>query len=306
MPESRQRKRAAARTAKKQSQKKLTPTPSTPPPPLAAQSLTLHNDARERWRSAAIALTPEQVTFSPSVRVLLDESPRAARFVERYWEPAVDPGTGAQMMPGLKSASRRLERSVAGEIMELHGLTQEAHGLWLLASGGAGSDPFTRGWFVLGEIRATLEFLADEGAEGDLVAQLARVRNAHAQDGESREDLASALDDYATIARLHADEMHGVGDFDRAMIAEASNLAAALRTRPDAQLEAAGEARQKIDLRNRYAALLFDRVSTVRSVARFVFRHHPAIAREATSAWERNRRAASRRKKKDEKPAEPT
>jgi len=131
------------------------------------------------------------------------------------------------------------------------------------------------------------------------------VREAHAQDGESREDLASALDDHAAVARSYADEMHGVGGFDRAMIAEASNLAATLRTRPDARRETASDARQKIDLRNRYAALLFDRVAAVRSVARFVFRHHPTIAREATSAWERNRRAASRRKKKNETPTDP-
>jgi len=305
MPTPRQQQRAADRAAEKQSQKKLVPTPSSPPPPVDPARPALDAATRTRWRAAAPALAADAITFGASVRVLLDEAPRVARFVERYWEPTVDRATRVQTAPGLKSATVRVTRAIADEITALHALTQEAHGQWLLASGGVGSDPYARGWFVLGEIRSTLEFLFDDGVEDDRDAQLARVREAHAKDGESREDLASALHDYGTLAATYADAMHGVGDFDRALIGEAADLAAVLQVRPDEQREAANDARQKIDLRNRYAALLWERVTRVRSAARFVFRHHPAIAREATSASERNRRAASRRKKKDEKPAEP-
>lgn len=303
---SRQQKRAAARAASKQ-QNPPPPaaTPSVPPPPAAPPSAPT-DAVRERWRAAALALPPEEVTFGPSVRVLLDEAPRAARFVEHYWEPIVEPGDRRPRVPGLKGTSRHLTRAVAGEIDELHGLTQEAHGRWILASGGAGDDPVARGRFVLGEVQATLQFVADEGGQGDLAAQLARVKESHAQDGESREDLASSLHDWSVLAEAYADALDGVGGFERALIGEAKNLSAALRALPGAQQEVATDAREKIDLRNRYAALLFARVSTVRSVARFVFRHHPKIAREATSAWERARRAASRKKKSadaEKKPA---
>lgn len=240
----------------------------------------------------------------PSVPVAT--ASRAARFVEHYWEPVVEPGNRRPHVPGLKGTSRHLTRAVAGEIDELHGLTQEAHGRWILASGGAGDDPVARGRFVLGEVQATLQFVADEGGQGDLPAQLARLKESHAQDGESREDLASSLHDWSVLAEAYADALDGVGGFERALIGEAKNLSAALRALPGAQQEVATDAREKIDLRNRYAALLFARVSTVRSVARFVFRHHPKIAREATSAWERARRAASRKKKSadaEKKPA---
>ena len=304
---SRQQKRAAARAARKQ-QNAPPPaaTPSGRPPPVAAEPRAPTDAVRERWRAEALALAPEEVTFGPSVRVLLDEAPRAARFVERYWEPTVEPGTGAVRVPGLKGTSRHLTRAVGGEIVELHGLTQEAHGRWLLASGDAARDAVTRGRFVLDEMQATLQFVADEGGQGDLAAQLARVKESHAQDGESREDLASSLHDWSVLAGAYADALDGVGGFDRALIGEAQGLSTALRALPGAQQEAATDAREKIDLRNRYAALLFARVSTVRSVARFVFRHHPQVAREVTSAWERARRAASRKKKSadaEKKPA---
>jgi hypothetical protein len=42
--------------------------------------------------------------------------------------------------------------------------------------------------------------------------------------------------------------------------------------------------------------MLMERMNTVRSAAQFVFRNHPSIVREVTSAYERRRRAAQRRK----------
>lgn len=298
----RQQKRAAARSAGKAAQRPATP---SMPPPEDAQPPPLDDSARERWRTAALALGPDEVTFGPSVRVLLAEAPLAARFVARYWEPAVDPLTKAVRTPGLKGSSRHLSLAIVDEITTLCGLTEEAHGRWILTSGGAGDDPVARGRFVLGEMRATLQFVADEGGHGDLPAQIARVQETHAKDGDSREDLASSLHDWSVLAEAYAEVLDGIGGFERALIPEAQRLSAALRALPGAQQEASGDAREKIDLRNRYAALLQARVATVRGVARFVFRHHPKVAREAASAWERNRRAAALRKKKNEKPAEP-
>jgi len=41
--------------------------------------------------------------------------------------------------------------------------------------------------------------------------------------------------------------------------------------------------------------VLADEVARVRTAARFVFRHHPSLRREAASAYERRIRAARRR-----------
>jgi hypothetical protein len=59
-------------------------------------------------------------------------------------------------------------------------------------------------------------------------------------------------------------------------------------------------------LRDRMANLLQDKISFVRSAARFVFRSDPDIIKEVTSSYERRKRAASRREKianKTETPA---
>jgi len=54
--------------------------------------------------------------------------------------------------------------------------------------------------------------------------------------------------------------------------------------------------RRALDIRNRVATLLVDRVNLVRSAARFVFRNQPDIVRLSTSAFERRRRKAQRAK----------
>jgi hypothetical protein len=56
-----------------------------------------------------------------------------------------------------------------------------------------------------------------------------------------------------------------------------------------------GEQRAALDVRNRLAVPLNDRMTKVRTVARFVFRDQPELARKVTSAYERHRRPASRR-----------
>ena len=55
--------------------------------------------------------------------------------------------------------------------------------------------------------------------------------------------------------------------------------------------------RRALDVRNRVATLLVDRMGLVRSAVRFVFRNQPEIARESGSAFARRRRAAARRNK---------
>ena len=61
-----------------------------------------------------------------------------------------------------------------------------------------------------------------------------------------------------------------------------------LRERPPMSPE---NTRRALDVRNRVATLLVDRMGLVRSAALFVFRNQPDIAREAGSAFERRRRA---------------
>ncbi len=125
-------------------------------------------------------------------------------------------------------------------------------------------------------------------------AQLASVIAAHAGDPETTDALASALDDYAALA-APPPKRWTVSAGSTRLVKEAAALATELRARPASPAQLAPAARAALDLRNRVISLLWDRMSLVRSAARFVFRTNPEIAREATSAYERRRRAANRR-----------
>jgi hypothetical protein len=89
--------------------------------------------------------------------------------------------------------------------------------------------------------------------------------------------------------------MDGLGGFEAAFIDEARDVAIALRERPATPAVQSEDAKAALVLRNKVLTLLWDRMSAVRSAARFVFRGQPEIIREATSTYERRRRAAARR-----------
>jgi len=154
-----------------------------------------------------------------------------------------------------------------------------------------------RGTQVLNDITATLEWHFYDGVETDEDVQLANIEATHKDDTASADNLAQSLNDYGTLAKPLADQLDGLGGFKASEIDEALEIADKLgqvSLTPTARSEAARDAKL---LRDQLAHLLFDRVRLVRAAARFVYRNHPEIARLATSAYERRRRAESRRAK---------
>ena len=128
--------------------------------------------------------------------------------------------------------------------------------------------------------------------------QLSRVEAAHAGDPDSIDALAGELADFAALGKQYAKDIDGVGGFDVALLDEAVDLAAQLRDSTSASgsiIVEASESAKALDLRNRLSTLLAQRLARVRAAARFVFREEPDVIREATSTYERRKRAAARR-----------
>jgi hypothetical protein len=254
----------------------------------------------QRWKTAALAISePDLRVISVPLHVFLGEAVDVARFFDRYWDDQRD---HAGVRFGLRSAANRRGRALAftaktgAEILELQRACQEAHTAYLLSVDRRNNEEsLARGQFLVAEIQATLTWILDDGGRDPERAQLDRVALAHASDPESADALASALDDFAGLAALYAKEMDGVGGFDARLIGEAKSLAAELRDLPSSVAAISPVTRSALDLRNRVVSLLADRITLVRSAARFVFRAHPEIARQATSSYERRRRTASRR-----------
>ncbi|MBI5481229.1 MAG: hypothetical protein HY906_20390 [Deltaproteobacteria bacterium] len=254
------------------------------------------NDTRKWWDQAAWALPSDEFKATVPLYVLLGEAVDIAAFGVKYWEPKKHAKTGKVLRPGLASAGKNLPKRTVEEIRELQRAAQDAQSEYLLlVDPQASPDLLPRARFVLGELTASLEWFFDDGVADEKDAQLERVASAHQGDPDTADALAGELVDYAALARSHRKELQGLGGFDAALIDEAPKLAVQLRERPPAPVPPSAEEQRALAFRNRLLTLLQARIGRVRAAARFVFRNHPAIIREATSAYERRRRAAARR-----------
>lgn len=252
---------------------------------------------RDTLHAEAEALPSSTLELRQPLHVITGEAVDVAAFFTRYHATVHDPKTKSIVRPGLESVGKdRLPPTLANQITLLVDEVQAAQNRYhLAAQGPGGTDEVTRGRLVLSELTAVLEYLFDDGVEDERDAQLARVRQAN-EDTSSSDALASALADYAGLADHYRDEVDGLGEFDVAYIDEALQLAKAIRERSaKPKGPAAKQAAAALELRNRLAALLAQKVASVRSAARFVFRNHPEIRREVTSTYERRSRAARRR-----------
>lgn len=229
--------------------------------------------------------------------VLLGEAIDVARFCEHYWTTEHDPKTKAVVRPGLELAGEaRLPESISAEIVALHELVQKAQTAYLLAIAPP-TESTERAEFVLDELSAAIEWVCEDGVQDEKDAKLAAIVEAHRDDPDSEDALASELADYVGLAVELEDELTAVGAFDSSLIDEAKQMVLALRERSAVRARGRGtEASGFLVQRNQFASILIQRITRVRSAARYVFRHHDDIVKQVTSAYQRRRRAAARRR----------
>lgn len=302
-------------TAKKSGSKSKKPAArAAPQAPLRADELkvTVSADERSGWTTAAAALTPDEVALTMPLAVLTGESVDVAKFVRARWTETVDEATKQVVLPGLASVVVAhlavvpfarvpvLHEGTAQEILTLTALTQEAQTRVLLSATSSGGviHPRIEAEKLAGNLRLATESYLDDGVETDEDAKLRAVIDAHANDPASDDALAAELHDFAAFAETLLPGLDGYGDFTPAWIARARDLVAELRVAPTGASASTRADSGLLDARNRLATLLARRVGLVRAKARFVFREHPAVLRTVTSAYERRRRAESKRAKK--------
>lgn len=261
----------------------------------------------ELWTPEALKLPSDDLRLSVPFHVHLGEAADVARFHARFFA-SVPASEGSPGRPGLDTVvneQRGLTASTGADILSLLEATQRQHTTYLLLVSPATAAPMQEGRFTVDEISATLEYFFDDGVEDERDAQLHAVEAATADAPESIDAMASELEAYAALGNLYRNEIDGLGGFAVKLLDRAVELAADLRSRPPVPENLSEEARKARALRNRLATLLLGRMNAVRSAARFVFRHHPEIVRQVTSAYERRRRAAARRNALKKGPKEP-
>jgi hypothetical protein len=253
----------------------------------------MSREALAKWQTAATALTVVRTNYSPPIRILLGEAVDLTRFVQVYWEPVKDAANHV-IRPGLSLAGPKLSASIGAELLELQAALQTAQTDYLLTVTPTAPDVHARAEYVLAEITSALEWLLDDGVEDDRDKQLAALKTEYAENSASNDSVAAELSDYAALARREAKGIEGLGGFELSLLDEAETLAQQLRERP-ATTSPSENTRQALELRNRIATLLVDRMTQVRAAARFVFRNHPELARQVGSTYARRQRAAARR-----------
>jgi hypothetical protein len=254
----------------------------------------MSTDRNELFAEAG-ALGAEDVALHAPLSVLTGEAVDVARFVQHFWKPAIDTETGQTIRPGLSFAGPKLQKTISNEILTLAHWVDEAQEDYLLAAQLRAESPMRHAEEVLKKTRAVLEWHFDD-VVNERDAQLARIESLY-DDVRSQDTMASALEAYAALAQTVRTELEQDLHFDVSLIDEAPVLARKLRERSAPQGDQ-NKTAVLLDRRNRLATLLAQRMNLVRAAARFVFRNHPAIVRQATSAYQRRRNAAYRRARK--------
>ncbi len=250
----------------------------------------------DRWMAEAAALPNDDFIYNLPIHVFLAEATDVATFHQMFWESST---RNRVSLPGLKSAMIKGVPSLLGpstgeEILSLQRAAHELRTRHQVAAGLSVPGPAERGRRILAEIQAVLAYRFDDGVLEPADAHLAKIDADHANDPDSHDALALALEDYARFGKLHRETLDGLGEFSAALLDEALVVADEVRRLPSAPALATPDAKAALALRNRFFTLLAQRVSAVRAAARFVFRDHPDIARLATSAYGRRRKAAER------------
>lgn len=240
---------------------------------------------------AEIAVAPGTFRHDVPIHVFLAEAVDVASASRRFWLPS---GAGDSLVPGLSQAGLRVREAIAEEILELVPAAQAAQIDYLLAiNPGASRGLLARAERVGDDLESALEWAFDDGVEDEKDAQLAAAK---ANDGHSIDRIALDLEELAELAERHVDLLREIPLFDLGAVAEARDIARQLRSlpRPNALAE---EVAAKLARRNQVFCVLDARVKGLRAAARYVFRKHPAVVREFTSAYARRRRLAVRLKK---------
>src|SRR5690606_3106913 len=156
--------------------------------------------------------------------------------------------------------------------------------------------PLERAEEILGEMRAVLSYVLEDGEHPTGQEQLDRLRGEYGS-VSSHDGLASALENYGELAAQYKDELSSLGGFDFAILDEILNVARALRQRSADRLtgKLAEEQRDLMQLRNRMVGLLSRKMRNARRAFRYVFRDHPEIAKKSGSEYLRLQRQKHRR-----------
>lgn len=249
-----------------------------------------------KWRPRAQELESASKLPVP-FHVLEEEALTVAKFFEVHWKTRKD-ADGSVVAQGLEmlAGGEGIGDALGTELLELLTATQGADAAFRLAAVDRDAAGMRHAQAALREIRAVIEFALGTDPTTANGKRVQRLRRAHPRP-RSEDALASALYEYAELARRNRTQVVGLGGFDADRLEQASALATQLRERSADRISGDGVVARRAarELRDRLATLLYERMQRVRAAARFLYRDDPARLRQVTSSYQRRKRAANRR-----------
>lgn len=254
----------------------------------------------QRWLPIAKALDPSEIrALQVPKSVFLGEAADLAQETKARWEPK--DGT-----PSLAKNGERFTFEIIEELFSLRRAALEAEARWILLI-----DPKTPGGLterareVLRELIVSIGYLLDDDIEEPADAQFAKMKAEHPNAANASVDaLSGALYGFAALAETLLTRLEALEDEHfqpAALIKEAKELSQKLAELPSGPQPPSSESRAALNLRDRLHTLIEKRCALIRNAADFKFGlKFPEIAKKFLSAYQRRRRTALARKKKQE------
>lgn len=246
--------------------------------------------ARLRAEADATDDTLKPADLGMPLAIYLAEAYGVAATLAKYWH-SPDPAR----CPSLSAFASRLPEATIAELVYLVDRVQLARDAARSLVVRADAAMLERASFVYRELRAAARFdaelEADPGARAEKEHRLDVLEASHEADPGPHAMLADALGAFGAYAREYEAAFSAIPGLDPDIVGEAVRLTDALRLR-----HVRDDVGAKLAARTRdvYVTLLQRRVSMARKVFRYAYRAHPAIVREVTSTYERNRRRRTR------------
>lgn len=254
------------------------------------EGITSELVARLHAEADAIDETLSPADLRMPLAVYLSEACGVAATLAKYW-CSPDPA----LWPSLSAFASRLPEATIAEMVYLVDRVQSSRDAARSLVVRADAAMLKRASFVYRELRAAARFDADletdSGARTEKEQRLDVLEASHETDPGPHAMLADALGAFGAYARDYEAAFFAIPGLDPNLLGEAARLTDALRLRHVRDDRSAKLAARS---RDAYVTLLQRRVSTARKVFRYAYRAHPAIVREVTSTYERNRRRRTR------------
>jgi hypothetical protein len=246
----------------------------------------------DQWKTAALALDPKAVVLGGMpLKDRVFEADGVAGVLRKLWEPSPE-----LRLPGMKETAAQVPLTVAGEIESLCRAIRFVHTDGIFPTLPPAEVPAleARARTLISTLSNACELVLDDNVHEPADSALAAAKD-RAED-DTRATRIQYLFDLAAVAEEVKERLATLTSFDLGWITEAREVAQKLSSQGPPLTGQAADPR--IDLRNRLVTLLDQRVSKVRRAARYVFRDHPEVVRQVTSAYERKRRVEAKRRKK--------